>query len=582
MSSNTGAEVAKRLMRNVRTLVDDFARAAKSSLTGLRPIVLNPYDESLRVLVDMVGRRAKAVGIDGSMVRQEALEMLIFYACSTAYQADVYMLENKFMMDRSGASRVDSIASYGVVPLWVEKAEEITSRDYYTGEEMQGALDSLSFSLMTLAELYSAVKAVRSGFKVVFLDRSLSGTYQSLQRDARALIKKGRTGLSAVYSEMGFRDELLLMDLELSLILGPPGYEPPSHGTHVLRYFVYKALVDGVASVEEVSERLGLDKNEREKLRQKARRLESNGLLREELKGLFSLNEGLEGFRDRAKALVDEVVKRLFEGSSDHPLLVSGRWLTSLDLNTVGLLLLQSLFYEARRRNVLLIGLVKDTNVSDLTRCVIPFLSSRGLVGGLDRTYGSDRSLLTILSSQGVVEPPWRTIAYDSSFAMLMFDGGVLRASRKRTGFDRLFVRCFFQSRKGSRVSSPVFLYDRPVYPVDEKLFVSLDVFEKKLAGYGLTKATMVLEVGSRSELDDAILIMMESSDNPEVIEAYGHNHLLFLADKAVKLDARLKSSALKGIVSLELAPYARSERLNWILRRFREERLEAERARGW
>jgi hypothetical protein len=88
------------------------------------------------------------------------------------------------------------------------------------------------------------------------------------------------------------------------------------------------------------------------------------------------------------------------------------------------------------------------------------------------------------------------------------------------------------------------------------------------------------LEGAGLNELDNALLLLLAKSDNPEVFEAYGHNALLYLADKAVKADVRIMHGTLEGLVNLELTPLARKENLFAIIRRYRDVRSEMEAAR--
>ncbi len=572
--------IARRLLGSVRSLAHDFEEKARSPLDGLIPILVHPYGDSIGDLKKILGRRFMTVGIDGSMAREEALDMLIFYVCSAAYEAKMVLLEDRAILEKDTIAKEESISFSGAVPLWSENVGELTGGEYYVGEEAETAFDNFSFSMMTLSELYTAINALNKGYKVVLLDRSLSGSYQHLLRDARLALREGLPSLSEAYADLGYDRALARLDVELAVRLGPDGYVPPIHGLHAIRRLIYRALRDGSSSPRGMD----LPDGERRALERRADRLVSRGLL-EKHDGEYSLHGRMLDFRRRLHELTHHVAHRFFEASEEHPLLFGGRWMSPREINLVSLLLLQEAYRMAVEENILLVGIVKDTNVSDLSRSVIPLLASKDYLKVEGTPYRSDRALLTVMASHESLEAPWRTLAYDSAFAMLGYsrEDGVLEALRRVSGLDRLFVRSFFQSRRGERVSSPVFLYDRPVYPnVDEVMLHELEVKEKGLSGIGVFKAGMMLEVGVRSSMDDGLLKLIEVSDDPEVAEAYGHNRLLFLADKAVKLDARMKSQMLRSVVALELAPLARREKLHWILRRFREERALAERERGW
>jgi hypothetical protein len=85
---------------------------------------------------------------------------------------------------------------------------------------------------------------------------------------------------------------------------------------------------------------------------------------------------------------------------------------------------------------------------------------------------------------------------------------------------------------------------------------------------------------GKRSAIDDLILLILSACDNPEVLEAYGHNQLLYLSDKLVKAEVQLMKGLLRGVVDLELTPLARREKVFSIARRFRDLRAESESTR--
>jgi hypothetical protein len=81
--------------------------------------------------------------------------------------------------------------------------------------------------------------------------------------------------------------------------------------------------------------------------------------------------------------------------------------------------------------------------------------------------------------------------------------------------------------------------------------------------------------------LDNLVLRILSRSDNPDVLEAFGHNHLLFMADKAVKADSKTARGMLKGVIWLELGPLAKSDRMFNCARRYRDIRSEQERSRS-
>ncbi|MEM4726957.1 MAG: hypothetical protein QXD04_01705, partial [Candidatus Bathyarchaeia archaeon] len=159
-------------------------------------------------------------------------------------------------------------------------------------------------------------------------------------------------------------------------------------------------------------------------------------------------------------------------------------------------------------------------------------------------------------------------------------EGGTLKAARKVVSMERQFVRGYFQLRefKGdSAVRSPTFLYDRFYNPeMDDRYTVELEVLDrgKPARIYPYWEGEM------ENPLDNTILLLLSKCDNPEVLEAMGHNQLLYLADKAVKAEVKLMKGLLRGVADLELGALARRQKIFTIARRFRDIRRETEGAR--
>ncbi len=76
------------------------------------------------------------------------------------------------------------------------------------------------------------------------------------------------------------------------------------------------------------------------------------------------------------------------------------------------------------------------------------------------------------------------------------------------------------------------------------------------------------------------VLNILSLTDNPEVYEAFGHNQLLYLADKAVKSEIRLMRSSLRGVADLRLGAISKREQVYGIMTPYRDQRSEAEASR--
>ena len=96
----------------------------------------------------------------------------------------------------------------------------------------------------------------------------------------------------------------------------------------------------------------------------------------------------------------------------------------------------------------------------------------------------------------------------------------------------------------------------------------------------GPTKVDAFFEGRDGSAVSNAILHILSLTDNPEVFEAFGHNQLLYLADKAVKADVRMLRSSLRGVADLRVGGVSSRKKIFGLVTSYREQRAEAEQAR--
>jgi hypothetical protein len=193
----------------------------------------------------------------------------------------------------------------------------------------------------------------------------------------------------------------------------------------------------------------------------------------------------------------------------------------------------------------------------------------------------NDRAFLTILSSENPsIRTPWRTLAYDSAYSTIISVRGEFMSARKVVSRERLFLRSFFQLRtlkSDAAIRSQVFLFDR-IYDerFDAKSVRRVRVKERS----GDADVEAYFEGPDRSVISNAILHILSLTDNPEVFEAFGHNQLLYLADKAVKADVGMLRSSLRGVADLQVGGVSRRKKVFGLVSSYREQRAEAEQAR--
>jgi hypothetical protein len=523
-----------------------------------------------------------AIGIDGSRDFDERLQMMLFYANATGYSCPFHV-GNDIRFELSKAARDGRLSASAAIPLWAEDFSDVLPDLPEVELELEYSMQRIPNSFMTLAEIFLAIQAT-SRARIIFMDRPLSGTYSTLGRDARLLVRTNTSNLSKLPGQEN-RDTLL--DLGLAINLGAPYLAIPNRrrfGPHR----VLRELMGGELTRGELASRLSLDEKQLSSALRSLRRFDGKyaGRLLENLDGqTIRLRDGAKAYWANAVRLAEGYARRVYD-LGESPLNTGGDdWLTILDVNTISFIMLQRLCELSLKRRVLLVGIAKDTTATDISRAVLPFAEKRGVISLKSQSPGlnNDRAFLSVLSSMNRdFKAPWRTAGYDSAFSTVFAsrDEGKFRPARKVVSREEMFVRGYFQSGtlgNRGRIRSPVFLFDRVFDPSSDA--GSLNSLEVEESGRPTT-ITPYFESGPTSRSSNLILYIFSLTDNPEVYEAFGHNQLLYLADKAVKSEIRLMRSSLRGVADLRLGAISKREQVYGIMTTYRDQRSEAEASR--
>ena len=508
--------------------------------------------------------------------------MMLFYANATGYTCP-FRVGDELSFDLAKAKRGAKLSASAAIPLWAEDFSDVLPDMPEIELELEYSMERIPNSFMTLAEIYLGTKATESA-RIIFMDRPLSGTYSTLARDARLLMKKGSSNLGKL-SEAESGDTM--MDLSLLTRLGAPFMAIPTRKRYTPHRILGELMKEDLAE-DELMQRLSLDERQLSSALKRLKKYDEsyNGELFDDSgPGRLKLKARVAGYWKRCVELAMAYTERVY-GRGESPLNVGDdQWLTILDVNTIALILLIRLCELCAEKRILLVGLTKDTTATDIHRAVLPFAVRRGVVHPKAAAPGlkNDKAFLSVLSAMNrELEIPWRTAGYDYAFStMIATPGGEeFKPARKVVAREELFVRSFFQSRSlgsSGKIRSQVFLFDRAFDPKRDA--GDVDAVEVREFS-GPTIVTPYFEGGQTSAMSNMILHILAMSDNPEVYEAFGHNQLLYLADKAVKAEIRLMRSSLRGVADLRLGSISKREQVYGITTSYREQRAGTEASR--
>ncbi|MEM3557211.1 MAG: hypothetical protein QW839_04875, partial [Conexivisphaerales archaeon] len=523
--------------------------------------------------------------IDGSMDYDERLETLLFYVSASAYSAPFVVSGDGVKVNVKEISRSVGLSSYATVPLWLEDLSDVfmnqeaaeTEYDFHT------SIEKIPFALMTMAEIWTALNSARTrGVRLIFMDRPLYGTYTSALKDLRVILRSGFSTLTKIRTQYGSPS---VLDMSIASIMGPGFYIPKRQPYQ--NYSLLSLLISrGSLSKSFILDELAVSNEDAARFFKwvSKKDAESGGeLLDISDASSLKVKDSVTGYWKRVISASEYVARKAFE-TDEHPLQVSDNsWLTIYEINAVNVFLLFELVWESLKNRILLVGITKDTSASDFTRSAIQFSQSAGIIKGpYLPSFRNDRGFLTVLAAVNAekLKTPWRTISYDSSFASMNGNPDitpVLSAARKYISREKFFVKSYFQLRTfvtDPQMRSPVFVYDRPFMTKYDLDFVKGTAAKSRS---GIVNLEIFFEGEGINKIDNLILYLLLNLDNPEVMEAYGHNQLLYMADKQVKHEIKMAKNALKGIADLQLGAVARKERIFSISRRFRDLRAESE-----
>jgi hypothetical protein len=462
------SEIAEDLSKQTRDLLSRFeARISSfSRRKDLSGLTLSVHRQNAEILArEYFGEGEHiATGIDGSMDFDERLQMILFYSNATAYSCPFTVGEHVWF-DLDSAHRESKLAASAAVPLWAEDLSSIFSDEPEIDLELEHSMDRIPNSFMTLGELYLAYQACEKA-RVLFLDRPMSGTFSTLSRDARNLMRRGDSKLG-IWAK---GTDVSMLDLYLAINIGAPAMTVPTRSRY-LHLAVLKELMKGPARVDAISSQVGTTEAATRRAMKRIIKVDEkfgHELLADATEDGLVLRDSAVGYWERVLAVSLAYAQDVF-GRRRHPLALNGEeYLTILDVNAVALFLLEGACQRASETGTLLIGIAKDTTATDVARAVLPYASSTGFVtlSSSPPRLKNDRAFLAILSSENPsIVTPWRTVGYDAAFSTIVERDGRLVSVRKVVSREQLFVRSYFQLRtlkNDQSVRSPVFLFDRP------------------------------------------------------------------------------------------------------------------------
>ena len=592
--------------KNLLSSLQEKNALLKQCSKYIKSFIREGYDKKIayEVAMHLFGKdKTNFIAIDGTESQDQQLDMLVFYAGAFGYSGKLEFskLEGCTYSEPYEIETTSNISA--AISIHEQDATSIAGQLKEGGIEIDS--EKIPSSLMQLAEYYMAVKTTMTNpdIQVVILDRTLAGDVAHLVWSVKELLDSGKCILQGMNTEFG---NVSSLDLELSRMLHPnDGLQIPVARSHLIKYAAINKLLkikrDHHDSEKRVTYKdlllsIGGDTERFDKLK-------SDLLKFDKIYSIFhnpseDLNDNeLDGhYWERVFSASIKTCEHIFNTpSGEHPLVIDRSlstvvehyWVTVADIEYLVLIMIYALLRSAWEKNILVIGLIKDTGASEMNNVIIPLLANTKKIkiksNNIIPKYGSDKMFLQTASiiNSSDMQAPWNTLEFDSCFRTIIpisdrsdkrsinlknrennnkinnmiYPVEVKGAFKNVISSERMFLKSYiqlWQSDKDPYVRSHVFSYDRPCYP-DFDMTINEDLLLYHNDGQVVEKIYPLLHFSNHSKISHLVMDIMYSMAREVIPECLGHNYPLFLADKKAKSILQEARKAYIAAVSFEM-----------------------------
>jgi len=524
-------------------------------------------------------RNLKFAGIDGTVLKHDVFDLLIFFAGAYPAFGNLEISDSgeaKIIYDEKYLEHGVGVSS--VLPVYISEVPQIDQTFLVRSEDGEidhsasytdsWVVDNSAFAdfMMGLAEFFLAYQLVSSEnpVNILLVDRVFSSEVASFYAETSNF----RLDLDHECGLIGYKinsrpftktEWIYARRLFGNLSSGTP----PARGEYILPRVVFELMqADGNSlNREELIQKLGLDNEFQQARLDKELKNGIKGV--GDVEGVINRNKEYfvlkPQYRDlklRIKTLVEDVCGRIFStdpsvGYEDR-FKINGRWLTTNDLAFLSLASLYLTVERCWENRILLVGVAKDTSARDLKRQVLPVLNYVGrFKGGFtdkrEDTPDTDRMILQWISlhERERLKVPWSTVEYDTAFKTIVphFDrepGLVSGARRNQISLEKTFLKAYFQlCQAGSepKLRSNVLLYDRLMYAdyeTNRRTRVTLKHDYEKRPDFPEPVEVVFFE-GEDNPVQEFIIPLFSIMTSMSIPELFGHLKPLYVADKVAK-----------------------------------------------
>ena len=566
------------------------------------------FDRSYETALKMLGKdKVRFAAVDGSEDQKLLGGLAVFWAGSYAATGSITFHKDQkpdVEYDAGFVERGQGLAS--CVPIYVDSIPEVEPQSTFRkgGQQLtisgpmteESTVDNSTIAdwIMLFSEIYLAYQLAKSKeFKIILLDRSLSGTLSNLIYDtAKRPLWRRQCAIFGLEIDDVPIDE---QDLAYGRYYAPkPDGSLPPRGDY-LRYsaiFLLQKRNKALGLSEIANELNYAAEDQLTRLTRFVKKSTEEGYLQES-NGKYSANPRYSSTWNRLRKLVDLFGVRFFASSTGNPLRISDgpepRWMTTLDLAFLCLFAFNLLMEESQENRILLLGITKDTTARDLISHLIPVSLNQGIwKQRVQHVATTDRMLLQAISMfhHSDLPVPWATVEYDTAFQTIVPDfqhreGYVSGAITNRIILEQRFVKSYIQldkSKSDDQFRSNVLFIDRLYHDLEKAPTLKL-----KHEYASATEEIHPVLWDSKlltNQVQELAMVTLKAMTQQSLPEVFGHNKPLYVADKIVKAQ-RDRAAEIVKATGHWLVTHPKLRKFSFYMNTFRARRSEVESARS-
>jgi hypothetical protein len=539
------------------------------------------------------------VAIDGTCTRDAFQDFVVFFGGAYGAKGSVRLKSDPPVVqyERWDMNRDVSLVAH--VPVPFASIEDVTNADvqetFVVSDHDRVNLSNIHLSLMQLAEIYLAYSVASASAtdypRLIMLDQSLSGLMAAVSHGAGTQLAGypyDRRALDAFDIRVAFAHPIS-RDLEV------PSTKRFGRHLALLAEFHHRN-----------AQSLPLDDLRRSLNLSEAELHSATGILMGKPVPLGEM-DGRDNLRTRypcrdswryTVSLFESICERLFVDKDpsalvyetpdpDDPTVRRQRWMSPEDVHFLTAVGLRALIEKCWERNILLVGIVKDSESRYLTRNYLGVMKHLGVYPELQQMKiaplpWTDRIFLETvpLYCDTSLEAPWSTIEFDSVFQTLRLGRDevsgepTIIGTPSRVGEivspERLFLRSLAQfyldRRKNTPLAGHVIFLDRLAMPRWDKAALSHE-FVVSNPRVGTIKPLLYPDRDADNPVQQVMMYLLDVLTRNHFPEVIGYPDPMHKADWGAKtVGKRARELILSSEIPFHSNPIAKT------LRRLREE----------